>query len=49
MRSPTSPTLPPQAEGEAKGHEKQEEAPPVEPGGGTPSGGVGPGTPAEGE
>jgi septal ring-binding cell division protein DamX len=43
-------TLPPQAEGEAKGHEKQEEeAPPAETGGGTPSGGVGPGTPAEGE
>jgi hypothetical protein len=46
----TTPTLPPQAEGEAKGHEKQEEAaPPVESDGGTSSGGVGPGTPAEGE
>jgi outer membrane biosynthesis protein TonB len=46
----TTPTLPPQAEGKAKGHEKQEEeAPPVESGGGTPSGGVGPGTPAEGD
>jgi outer membrane biosynthesis protein TonB len=47
---PTSPTLPPQAEGEAKGHEKaEEEAPPVEPGAGAPSGGVGPATPAAGE
>lgn len=47
----TSPTLPPQAEGEAKGHEKSEEeaAPPVETGGGTSAGGVGPGTPAESE
>jgi len=46
-----SPTLPPQAKGEAKGHEEQEEEvpPPVEPGGGTPSGGVGPATPAGGE
>jgi len=43
------PSLPPQAEGEAKGHEKaEEEAPPGE-SGGTPSGGVGPGAPAEGE
>jgi outer membrane biosynthesis protein TonB len=43
------PSLPPQAEGEAKGHEKpEEEAPPSE-SGGTPSGGVGPGVPAEGE
>lgn len=42
-------SLPPQSEGEAKGHEKQEEVPPPETGGGTPSGGVGPGTPAEGE
>jgi outer membrane biosynthesis protein TonB len=41
------PELPPQAEGEAKGQE--EEAPPAESGGGTPSGGLGPGTPAEGE
>jgi len=47
-REELSPTLPPQAEGEAKGHENQEEAPPVE-GGGAPSGGVGPSTPAEGE
>jgi outer membrane biosynthesis protein TonB len=40
-------TLPPQAEGKAKGHEKpEEEAPPVEAGVGS-SGGVGPGEPAE--
>jgi hypothetical protein len=41
-------TLPPQAEGKAKGHEKQEEEvpPPVE---SSPSGGVGPGEPAGGE
>lgn len=46
----TSPTLPPQAEGKAKGHEPtEEEAPPVETGGGTSAGGVGPGTPAESE
>jgi hypothetical protein len=46
----SSPTLPPQAEGKAKGHEEQEEeAPPVESDGGTPSGGVGPSTPAGGE
>ena len=46
----TSPSLPPQAKGEAKGHEKQEEeVPPVEPEGGTPSGGVSPAEPAEGE
>jgi len=47
----TEPTLPPQAEGKAKGHEKQEEAeaPPVEPSGGTPAGGVGPATPAGSE
>jgi outer membrane biosynthesis protein TonB len=46
----TEPTLPPQAEGEAKGHEKQEEeVPPAEPDGGTSAGGVGPGTPAESE
>lgn len=45
------PSLPPQANGEAKGHEKQEEEvpPPVESGGGTPSGGVGPATPAGGD
>ncbi len=48
----TAPTLPPQAEGKAKGHEAQEEeAPPVETGsgGGTPAGGVGPGEAAAGE
>jgi outer membrane biosynthesis protein TonB len=43
-----NPSLPPQANGEAKGHEK-EEVPPVESGAGTPSGGVGPGTPAGSE
>jgi len=44
-------TLPPQAEGKAKGHEKSEETEtqPVEPSGGTAAGGVGPATPAEGE
>jgi outer membrane biosynthesis protein TonB len=42
-------SLPPQAEGEAKGHEKQEEAAPPSESGGTPAGGVGPGVPAEGE
>jgi outer membrane biosynthesis protein TonB len=46
----TSPALPPQAEGKAKGHEEaEEEAPPVETGGGTSAGGVGPGAPAESE
>jgi hypothetical protein len=45
----TTPTLPPQAEGEAKGHEKGEEAPPPVESGGTPSGGVGPGAPVGGE
>jgi outer membrane biosynthesis protein TonB len=47
----TTPALPPQAEGEAKGHEKgSEETPPTETGsGGTPAGGVGPGTPAGSE
>ncbi|HET6997562.1 MAG TPA: hypothetical protein VFI03_03150 [Solirubrobacterales bacterium] len=45
----TTPTLPPQAAGEAKGHEKQEEAAPVEAGGGAPSGGVGPSEPAQGD
>jgi hypothetical protein len=46
----TTPTLPPQAKGEAKGHEKDEEAPPAEPGPGeTASGGVGPATPTGGE
>jgi outer membrane biosynthesis protein TonB len=46
----TEPTLPPQAEGKAKGHEKpEEEAPPAETGGGTSAGGVGPATPAEGK
>ncbi len=45
----TEPSLPPQAEGKAKGQEKPEgEVPPVE-SGGTPSGGVGPGAPAGGE
>lgn len=39
----TTPALPPQAEGKAKGHEEsEEEVPPAETGG-TPSGGVGPG------
>ncbi len=47
--APAKPTLPPQAEGEPKGPEEgEEEAPPVEPGGGPPSGGVGPGAPAGG-
>jgi outer membrane biosynthesis protein TonB len=46
----TTPALPPQAEGKAKGHEEgEEEAAPIEPSGGTPSGGVGPGAPAGGE
>lgn len=46
----TVPTLPPQAEGEAKGHEKGDEEAPAETGdGGSPSGGVGPGAPAEGD
>jgi hypothetical protein len=46
----TAPTQPSQAEGKAKGQEKQEEAaPPAETGGGTSAGGVGPGTPAESE
>jgi outer membrane biosynthesis protein TonB len=46
----TPPSLPPQAEGEAKGHEESEEAPPAESGdGGTSSGGVGPGVEAGGE
>jgi hypothetical protein len=46
----TTPTLPPQAEGKAKGHEEgEEEAPPAETGEGTPSGGVGPGAPAGGD
>jgi hypothetical protein len=42
----TTPTLPPQAEGKAKGHEDSEEEAPVEAGVGS-SGGVGPGEPAE--
>jgi outer membrane biosynthesis protein TonB len=43
----TTPALPPQAEGKAKGQEQpEEEVPPVETGGGTSAGGVGPGTPA---
>jgi len=42
-------TLPPQAEGKAKGQEPSEEAtPPAETGGGTPAGGVGPGAAVEG-
>jgi len=46
----TEPTLPPQAEGKAKGHEKpEEEVPPPAEDGGTPSGGVGAGEPAAGE
>jgi outer membrane biosynthesis protein TonB len=45
----TAPTLPPQAEGKAKGHEGQEEEAPVEPGVGSPSGGVGPGEAAGGD
>jgi len=46
----TTPTLPPQAEGKAKGHEKQEEeeVPPVE-SEDPASGGVGPATPAGSE
>jgi hypothetical protein len=45
----TEPSLPPQAEGKAKGPEKlEEEAPPSE-SGGTPAGGVSPGVPAEGD
>jgi outer membrane biosynthesis protein TonB len=44
-------TLPPQAEGKAKGHEQspEETVPPAETGGGTPAGGVEPSTPVEGE
>jgi hypothetical protein len=43
-------SLPPQAKGEAKGHEEEEEeAPSEESGGGTPSGGVGPGTEVGGD
>jgi hypothetical protein len=48
----TSPTLPEQAEGEAKGHEKggEEAAPPAESdSGGTPAGGIEPATPAGSE
>jgi outer membrane biosynthesis protein TonB len=43
--------LPPQAEGKAKGHEKQEETevPPTEETGGTSAGGVGPAAPAGSE
>ena len=45
----TSPVLPPQAEGKAKGQEEsEEEVPPAETGG-TPSGGVGPSEPAGSE
>ncbi len=46
-KEPTSPTLPPEAEGKAKGHE--EEVPPAETEEDTSSGGVGPGAPVEGE
>jgi len=43
-------TLPPQAEGKAKGHEPEEtKAPPTETGGGTAAGGVGPGAAVESE
>jgi outer membrane biosynthesis protein TonB len=47
----TAPSLPQQAEGKAKGHEKQEEAavPPPAETGGTSAGGVGPGAPAGSE
>jgi outer membrane biosynthesis protein TonB len=46
----TSPTPTPQPEGKAKGQEPpEEEAPPVETGGGTSAGGVGPGAPAGSE
>jgi len=47
----TAPTLPTQAEGKAKGHEKQEEAalPPAAETGGTSAGGVGPAAPAGSE
>jgi len=47
----TGQSLPPQAEGKAKGHEKQEETevPPVEETGGTSAGGVGPGAPVGSE
>jgi outer membrane biosynthesis protein TonB len=41
--------LPPQAEGKAKGHEKQEEEAPPGESGGTPAGGVSPSTPAGGD
>jgi outer membrane biosynthesis protein TonB len=44
----TSPTLPPQAEGKAKGHEKQEEEAPPSESGGTPSGGLESAEPAPG-
>jgi outer membrane biosynthesis protein TonB len=46
----TTPTLPSQAEGKAKGHEKQDEEAeaPVTETGGTPAGGIGAGTPAPG-
>jgi outer membrane biosynthesis protein TonB len=46
----TEPTLPPQAEGKAKGHETpEEEVPPPSEDGGTPSGGVGAAEPAGSE
>jgi len=44
----TTPALPPQAEGKAKGQEEAEVAPPTEDGG-TPAGGVSPAEPAESE
>jgi outer membrane biosynthesis protein TonB len=45
----TIPELPPQAKGEAKGHEQSEEEAPAESDGGTSSGGVAPATPAGSE
>lgn len=46
--APATQDLPPQAKGEAKGHEQAEEAPPAETGGEAASGGVGPGVEAGG-
>jgi outer membrane biosynthesis protein TonB len=45
----TAPTLPPQAEGKAKGHEAEEEEVPPDETGGTSAGGVGPSEPAGSE
>jgi hypothetical protein len=45
----TTPALPPQAKGKAKGHEEAEEAAPPTEDGGTPAGGVSPAEPAESE